>query len=140
MFKKILLPVDLTESEMARPAIDEAIALAKGSDSNLRLVNVQSLVLPIYSDYVPPDINSQVRLAAELQIADVAAKIDYPHERISTAVRFGAAYDEVLIEAGEWGADLIVLCSHRPTITTYFLGSNATTIVRHAKCSVLVVR
>jgi nucleotide-binding universal stress UspA family protein len=35
---------------------------------------------------------------------------------------------------------LIVVGSHRPTMATYLLGSNAKTIVRHAKCSVLVVR
>jgi nucleotide-binding universal stress UspA family protein len=46
----------------------------------------------------------------------------------------------VLAEAEEWGADLVVVGSHRPTMATYLLGSNAKTIVRHAKCSVLVVR
>ena len=45
-----------------------------------------------------------------------------------------------LAEAEDWGADLIVVGSHRPTMATYLLGSNAKTIVRHAKCSVLVVR
>jgi nucleotide-binding universal stress UspA family protein len=33
-----------------------------------------------------------------------------------------------------------VVGSHRPTMATYLLGSNAKTIVRHAKCSVLIVR
>ena len=37
-------------------------------------------------------------------------------------------------------ADLIVIGSHRPAMSTYLLGSNAKTIVRHAKCSVLVLR
>ncbi|MCC2654076.1 MAG: universal stress protein UspA, partial [Microvirga sp.] len=47
---------------------------------------------------------------------------------------------EVLDEAEQTGADLVVVGSHRPTMATYLLGSNASTIVRHAKCSVLVVR
>ena len=38
------------------------------------------------------------------------------------------------------GYDLIVVGSHRPAMATYLLGSNASTIVRHAPCSVLVVR
>ena len=42
--------------------------------------------------------------------------------------------------AEQTGADLVVVGSHRPTMATYLLGSNASTIVRHAKCSVLVVR
>jgi nucleotide-binding universal stress UspA family protein len=43
-------------------------------------------------------------------------------------------------DATEWGADLIVVGSHRPVMSDYLLGSNAKTIVRHAQCSVLVVR
>ena len=55
-------------------------------------------------------------------------------------VRTGGVYPEVLAEAQDWGADLIVIGSHRPAMSTYLLGSNAKTIVRHAKCSVLVLR
>ena len=43
-------------------------------------------------------------------------------------------------EASDWNADLIVVGSHRPVMSDYLLGSNAKTIVRHAQCSVLVVR
>ncbi len=59
---------------------------------------------------------------------------------MSCKVRLGSIYSEVLDEAATWGADLIVVGSHRPSMATYLLGSNATTIVRHAKASVLVVR
>ena len=37
-------------------------------------------------------------------------------------------------------ADLIVIGSHRPAMSTYLLGSNAKTVARHATCSVLIVR
>jgi hypothetical protein len=49
-------------------------------------------------------------------------------------------YHEVLAEADAWGADLIIVGSHSPSMGTYLLGSNAQKIVRHANCSVLVVR
>jgi nucleotide-binding universal stress UspA family protein len=52
----------------------------------------------------------------------------------------GGIYPEILGEADACGADLIVIGSHRPAMSTYLLGSNAKTVVRHAKCSVLVVR
>jgi universal stress protein F len=52
----------------------------------------------------------------------------------------GGVYHELLREATEWRADLIVVGSHRPVMSDYLLGSNAKTIVRHAQCSVLVVR
>jgi len=131
MFKKILLPVDLGELEMARRAITEAVSLAKASSAELRLITVPALV-PVAVEHGPVD--------AKEKIADLAAKIDYPQERVSTAVRIGSAYHESLTEAADWGADLIVLCSHRPTMSTYLLGSTAAKIVRYAKCSVLVLR
>lgn len=141
MYKKILVPVDLGESEMTRIALDAALSLAKaGPEAQLRLVNVQPLVPIAFVDYIPPNFDEEMRVAAEKDLSDVAGKVDLPRERVSSTVRFGAVYPEVLAEAEDWGADLIVVGSHRPTMATYLLGSNAKTIVRHAKCSVLVVR
>jgi len=42
--------------------------------------------------------------------------------------------------AQEKGVDLIIIASHRPGLQDYFLGSTAAKVVRHAKCSVLVIR
>ncbi|KAF0136553.1 MAG: UspA domain-containing protein [Methylocystaceae bacterium] len=139
MFKKILLPIDLEEAEMTRQAIEAAIEIAS-PDAELRLVSVQTMAPTTFVEYAPPDYEGEVRLVAEKHIAETAARINCPRERVSTIVRIGAVYDEALIEAGEWGADLIVICSNRPTLATYLLGSNAAKIVRHATCSVLVVR
>jgi universal stress protein F len=55
-------------------------------------------------------------------------------------VRAGGVYPEILAEAEACGADLIVIGSHRPAMSTYLLGSNAKTVARHATCSVLIVR
>jgi nucleotide-binding universal stress UspA family protein len=35
---------------------------------------------------------------------------------------------------------LIVMNSHRPDLRDHLIGSNASQVVRHASCSVLVVR
>ncbi|MDH3475684.1 MAG: universal stress protein [Rhodospirillales bacterium] len=37
-------------------------------------------------------------------------------------------------------ADLIITGSHKPNVSDYLLGSNAARVVRHASCSVFVVR
>lgn len=141
MYKKILVPVDVAEPEMTQMGLDAALALAAaGSDTQLRLINVQPLVPVAFIDYIPPNFDEEMRETAEKEIAATAAKLALPRERVSTNVRFGAVYPEVLAEAEDWGADLVVVGSHRPTMATYLLGSNAKTIVRHAKCSVLVVR
>lgn len=140
MFKKILVPVDLAEPAMIEPAVDEAVGVAKHSDAEIRLLNVQSFVTIPFLGEVLTDFESQIRLAIEPELANVEAKIPYRRERLSAALRFGTVYHEALLEADEWGADLIVICSHRPTMGTYLIGSNAQNIVRHARCSVLVVR
>jgi nucleotide-binding universal stress UspA family protein len=140
MFQKILVPVDLTEPELTDEAVRAALELAKVGNASLRLVNVQVFMAAAGADYVPPNFGDLLREAAEQQLAEEAAAIDYPPDRISSAVRFGAVYHEVLLEADDWGADLIVICSHRPSMATYLLGSNAQNIVRHAKTSVLVLR
>ena len=36
--------------------------------------------------------------------------------------------------------DLIVMASHRPELKDYLIGPNAARVVRHADCSVQVVR
>jgi universal stress protein F len=138
--RKILLPIDLTEPEMTDRATQEAQALAKAFGCDLRLVNAQSLLPVAFLDYVAEDFDIQIRRGLEKEIAAIASRIDYPSERISTTVLFGPVNDMVLTEAEAWGADLIVLCSHRPDSRRFLIGSTASAIVAHAKCSVWVVR
>ncbi|WP_170501927.1 universal stress protein, partial [Ruegeria atlantica] len=38
------------------------------------------------------------------------------------------------------GIDCIVLASHKPGMKDFFLGSTAALVVRHARCSVHVLR
>jgi nucleotide-binding universal stress UspA family protein len=101
---------------------------------------VRSLVPVTYMEFVPATFDTEQQEELEAKLAEIAARLDLPAERVSTKVRLGSVYNEVLDEADATGADLVVVGSHRPTMATYLLGSNAATIVRHAKCSVLVVR
>jgi nucleotide-binding universal stress UspA family protein len=140
MFKTILVPVDLGEVETAQPAIEKAIELAKTAGGSLRLIYVRAIVPVTYMEFMPPAFDEDQQGEAEKRLAKLAAKVALPAERVSAVVRLGSVYNEVLDEAEQTGADLVVIGSHRPTMATYLLGSNAATIVRHAKCSVLVVR
>jgi nucleotide-binding universal stress UspA family protein len=126
---------------MSLSGLDAAVEIARiEPTAQLRLINVQPLVPVAFIDYIPPNFDEEMREAAEKDLAALAAKVKLPADRVSSTVRFGAVYPEVLAEAEDWNADLIVVGSHRPTMATYLLGSNAKTIVRHAKCSVLVIR
>jgi len=140
MYKQILVPIDLADTELAKPAIETAVSLARASGGSLRLINVLPMTPVMLAEYVPPDFDVQQRKSAEEAMRIVASECGLDGGRVSGTVRQGGIYHEVLEEAKAISADLIVMSSHRPAMRTYFLGSNAGHVVRYAKCSVLVVR
>ncbi|MCG6122523.1 MAG: universal stress protein [Microvirga sp.] len=140
MYKTILAPVDLVDTEAASPALERAVALAALNGGSVRLIYIRSIMPVTYMEFVPPSFDEEQQREAEEGLSRIAAGLDLPEERVSSVVRLGSIYHEVLDEADKCAADLIVVGSHRPSMSTYLLGSNATTIVRHARISVLVVR
>ena len=143
MYKKILVPVDLADTDLAKPALTTAVGMARASGGSLRLVNVLAMTPVMLAEYVPPDFDVQQRTSAEEALGIIARECGLDAAHVSATVRQGGIYHEVLEEAKTFSADLIVMSSHRPQkpgIRTYFLGSNAGHVVRYAKCSVLVVR
>ena len=52
----------------------------------------------------------------------------------------GTVYEVILKMAKKTKCDLIVIGAHRPELKDYLLGPNAARVVRHADCSVMVVR
>jgi nucleotide-binding universal stress UspA family protein len=140
MFKSILIPVDIAEVDVAKPGFDEAVELAKLSGATLRLIHVRSPVPYAMNEYIPAEYYDSDEKSALKALENLAGKLDLPKGRVTVVSPFGSIYDEVLKEAARMKADLIVIGSHRPDWSTYLIGSNAANIVRHAKCSVLVMR
>lgn len=140
MFKSILVPVDLAETEASSQALERAIDLARISNGHLRLIYIRSVMPVTYMEFVPQSFDTEQQTECEQKIAEIAAKVPLPSENVSAVVRMGSVYNEVLDEAEKMDADLIVIGSHRPSMATYLLGSNASAIVRHAHASVLVIR
>lgn len=140
MFQKILVPIDLAEAALGRPALVAAVELAIPSKGLVRLINVETLIPSSFTEYLPAEFDKIQEERAHRALQELSTGLSVPKERLSWTVRFGGVYAEILNEAEEWGADLIVIGSHRPSMATYLIGSNAKTIVRHAKSSVLVIR
>jgi len=140
MFKKILVPVDLAETDLSKIAINTACGMARESGGIVRLLNVMPMTPVMLAEYVPPDFEAQQKSASEEALAIIAGECGLEGGRVTSVVRQGGIYHEILEEAKQISADLIVMSSHRPAMKTYFLGSNAGHVVRYAKCSVLVVR
>jgi nucleotide-binding universal stress UspA family protein len=134
------VPVDLADTDLAKPSIETAVALVRASGGKVRLLNVLPMTPVMLAEYVPPDFDVQQRQSAEEALSIIARECGLDAAHVDSTVRQGGIYHEVLEEAKAIGADLIVMSSHRPAMKTYFLGSNAGHVVRYAKCSVLVVR
>jgi nucleotide-binding universal stress UspA family protein len=139
MYNRILVPVDLGDPNLAKPALETALMMAKVSGGDFRLINVLPVTPAMLSEYVPPDFEEQQRRSAEEALSIVVGEVGLGG-RVSSVVRQGGTYQEILEEAKEFQADLIVMSSHRVGVRTYFLGSVAGHVVRYAGCSVLVVR
>lgn len=140
MFNRILVPVDLTEPHMAAKALKATLGYTLEPANKICLLNVRYMVPQMMGEYLPADFDAIADQEAKAGLKALAAKVGLQESKVSFAVRLGAVYHEVLEQAREMKADLIVIGSHHPSMATYLLGSNATSIVRHAPCSVLVVR
>ena len=141
MYKEILLAVDLNDIECQRKAIDTTIGLARAFGAR---VHVQSTLpdfgMPIVASYFPKDFESKALESAKQALHDFV-KQSFPEDlTVQQIVDRGTIYQEILSCAKQIGADLIVMTSHRPGYEHYLIGPNASRVMRHANCSVLVVR
>ena len=82
MFKTILVPVDLAETELAKMAIDAACSMARASGGTVRLLNVMPMTPVMLAEYVPPDFEVQQRKAAEDALAIVVKETGLDPARV----------------------------------------------------------
>ena len=139
MFKHIMVPIDLQEATSWARAFPVAVEAAKRDDARLTLITVmqtsQALALSM-----APGIFAFRLDEMESELAGLRARLVPPDLPGESIVREGSIYAEILSAARELGVDLIVMASHRPEMKDYLIGSNAARVVRHAPCSVMVVR
>ncbi|MEM7195275.1 MAG: universal stress protein [Pseudomonadota bacterium] len=135
MYKSILIPVDLGHVKNIDNLIEHASA--SGPGSKITLLNVVEDIPRWAAVELPRGIlDKSVQSASEkLKALSESASID-----VDVEVRVGHPYKTILEVADEKSSELIIVASHQPDLQDYFLGSTAAKVVRHATCSVLVVR
>ena len=138
MYKSILVPIDMSHGEIGRRIAERARALAdKGAEITL---------LYVMDDEVPPYATTYVLPASKLEanVEEMKSELNAIARaggvKATTIVRLGKPSPIILDEADALGSDLIILASHRPGLQDYLIGSTASRVVRHAKCSVLIDR
>src|ERR1700748_2882795 len=114
MFKSILVPIDLADTDLAKPAIATAATLSQTWSGAVRLLNVLPMTPVMLAEYVPADFDAQQRQTSEEALIIVARESGIEPSRISSVVRQGGIYHEILEEAAHVKADLIVITSPPP--------------------------
>ncbi len=61
MFNSILVPLDLADTDLAKPAIATAATLSQTWSGKVRLLNVLPMTPVMLAEYVPADFDSQQR-------------------------------------------------------------------------------
>ena len=141
MYRNVLMPVDLSDKHSWRKALPTAISLCETFEAKLYLMAVvPDSGLPVVSTLLPEGYEAKLRQQVAKQLRDLAAQQVPPEIESRRIVTAGRIYQEILKAADAIKADLIIMAAHRPELADYLLGPNAAKVVRHAKCSVMVVR
>jgi len=136
MFKTIIVPIDIAHADTSQTVID--IAAKNGNaDSRIILLNIVDEIPNWAAVELPADMQEKSLRISRDTLGDIAEACNAKTE---VMVRVGSPYRTILEEADKNGAELIVIASHKPGLQDYLLGSTAAKVVRHAKCSVFVVR
>ena len=142
MYKTIIMPVDVFEMELSDKAVRHAEFLAQ-QDGIIHLLHV----LPGSSSFTMSRFTADLRRfeehlqhEAETRLQTMVSHFSIDPSRIKSHVRFGNVRDMVNELANEIKADVVVIGSRNPSISTHLLGSNASSVIRHAHIPVMVVR
>jgi len=138
VFERILAPVDL--SNQSRRVIETAAAFAQADQAEVRALYVQDRLTPMLLEAALFDEREQrhhARNQFELILSEVSLASGL---MVSREIREGHAGQEILHEAQDWNADLIVLGTHGfGFFNRLLLGSTSTYVLRHGYCATLVV-
>ncbi len=144
---RVLVPVDVEEPRSWTDVLPQLRQHAKGNAVDLSVVTVvpelgtviaQAAQSAPLTSFSPAELKEKALSLAGERLSKIVDTDEFGE--IHRIVRSGSIYSEVLHTAEELSSNLIVVMSHIPDFGDYLLGPNAAKIVRHAMCSVLVVR
>lgn len=135
MYKNILVPVVFDESHDTQASYSVARALA-GKGAKFTVVHVLETIPDYVTSSIPREVLAATRHEVEASLVQAAKDLS---GAVPTLIS-GHAGRAIVDYANDNDIDCIVLASHRPGFSDIFLGSTAARVVRHAKCSVHVIR
>ncbi|MFY0615684.1 MAG: universal stress protein [Hyphomicrobiaceae bacterium] len=136
MYKKIVVPVDLAHTDKAPTMIEAAKKLAD-DNAQIILTNIVDEIPGHIAAQLPGGHSDRAKSTALEKLQGIAKTSGFD---IEIDVRVGQPARAILAVAENHDADAIVIASHRPGLQDYLLGSTAARVVRHATCTVVVIR
>ena len=138
-YQRILCAVDLTED--SRAVLGRAAEMAGGWQASLRALHIVEFV-PIepLSDSLAPvvQVDERVLERARLQLQELAGEFGLPSD--AALALAGSVKAEVLRQARDWHADLLVLGSRERHGLSILVNLTEDTMLHSAPCDVLAVR
>jgi len=134
MYKNILVPIAPDHINDCQDQLAAAQRLL-AEDGRIVVLSVVEELPSYIGSYFPKE-----QVQESIERFDQALKKTLPSDRIETHVVSGHPTNTVLAWARKHGVDCIVVSSHREGLSGLLLGSTAARVVRHAKCSVDVLR
>ena len=135
MYKHILVPVLFDENRDTQASYLAARALAN-DDAKFTVVHVMESIPSYATAEIPSEVLANSRNEVEKALVQSASGLP----GAETMLISGHAGRAIVDYADENDVDCIIVASHRPGFEDLFLGSTAARVVRHAKCSVHVIR
>ena len=142
MYNTIIMPVDVFEMALSDKAVRHAEFLAQ-KEGGIHLLHVLPGSASMTMSRFAADLRrfeEHLHQEAETRLKTMVDHFSIDPSRIKMHVLMGNVRDVVNELAEELKADVVVIGSRNPSISTHLLGSNASSVVRHAHIPVLVVR
>ena len=135
MYKHILVAVSFDDAHDPEQSLQAASILAdKGA--RVSVLHVQEEVPNFAIAYMPEGYGENLKVAIKDRLDALASRFE-----TGTGVLVEGHSGRTILDWAEANSvDCIVIASHRPGLQNYLLGSTAGRVVRHAQCSVHVVR
>ncbi|MCC5962418.1 MAG: universal stress protein [Rhodobacteraceae bacterium] len=138
MYKSIVVAVALfNKGATSRALIKQANKLID-ADGSITLVHVMDEIPAYLTAAISREQLMSHRKDIREQIESLASTAKA--KNVDIDIRGGRPSENILACAGECHADLIMIASHKPGMSDYFIGSTAARVVRHSPVSVLVAR
>ncbi|WP_170771922.1 universal stress protein [Ruegeria lacuscaerulensis] len=134
MYQKILVPMAL-DHDISPHTLQVARALA-ADDCEIVALHVYEMPQGSVSAYLDKDVVDEGFRAALNLLRDKVSGL----EGVRPEIIKGHTARTIIDFANEHSFDCIVIGSHKPGLSDYFLGSTASRVVRHAGCAVHVHR